>query len=91
MAVTSDRITVTAAAVALNAAETDVVSGSRLCVTNRHATESVDLGPAAVAAGAGYELRPAQTLQIDVPRGEQLFAIRSGVADVPVHVLRVGV
>lgn len=91
MAVTSERVTVSTVAVALNATESGAVSGAKLSLTNRHATDSVDLGPSTVTAGAGYELKPAQTLQIDVPHGEQLFAIRSAAADVIVHVLRLGV
>jgi hypothetical protein len=91
MAVTSQRITVSTSAVALNAAETDVVEGSRILIRNQDASNSVDIGPSGVTAGTGYELKPAATLDMAVPGGELVYAIRSGGADVRVDVLRLGV
>jgi hypothetical protein len=90
VAVQSARITVSTSAVALDALETDAVAGTKVVVTNQDATNSVDLGDASVAAGAGYELKAGKTVQIDLPKGEQLYAIRTGGADVRVDVLRAG-
>lgn len=91
MAITSARVTVSTTAVALNPADTDTLAGSRLTVTNRHATDSVDLGASDVAAGAGYELKAGQTQQFALDLGDRLYAIRTGANDVIVHVLRIGV
>jgi hypothetical protein len=91
MAITSARITVSTSAVALNAAETDTVSGMRLVVRNQDATNSVDLGPSGVTAGAGFELKAGTSQEFVLPSGELLYAIRSGGADVRVDVTRIGV
>jgi hypothetical protein len=91
MAVTSARVTVSTVAVALNTLETDVVAGSRLVVKNQDAANSVDLGDSSVTAGTGFELKAGLSVQIDMPKGEQLYAIRSNAADVRVDVLRAGV
>lgn len=90
MAVTVSRVTVSTAAVALNTLETDAVAGTRLVITNQDGTNSVDLGDASVTAGAGYELKKGATIQIDLPKGERLYAIRSAGSDVRVDVLRAG-
>jgi hypothetical protein len=90
VALTSERVTVSATAVALNT-EVGAVSGTRLLIKNRHATDSVDLGGSGVTAGAGYELKPADPpLELFLPHGEQIYAIRSAAADVVVHVIRLG-
>ncbi|MCI0687572.1 MAG: hypothetical protein L0Y54_10100 [Sporichthyaceae bacterium] len=91
MAITAARVTVSTAAIALNAAESGAVSGARLVVKNTHATDACDLGDSSVTAGTGFSLAAGATLTIDLPHGEQLYAIRSAAADVVVAVLRLGV
>lgn len=86
MALTSARVTVGTSAAALTATETDVVSGTRVTVTNRDATNSVDLGDSSVTSGAGYELKAGETVTFVLGAGEQLHAISAG--SVRVDVLR---
>jgi hypothetical protein len=91
MAATSGQVTVSTTAVALNAAETDVVGGTVLYVKNTDATNGAALGGSAVAAGTGFRLPAGVTLgPIELAPGEQLYAIRTGAADVTVDVLRLG-
>ena len=90
MAITAQRVTVSTVAVALSAVETDGVSGSVLLLKNTSAN-AADLGPAGVTAGAGFDLAAGASLTVELPFGEQLFAIRSAAADATVAVLRVGV
>lgn len=91
MAVTAERVVCGAAATALNSAETDSVSGSTLILRNTHATDSVVLGPSDVAAGTGYSLAAGGVLTLELHGDERIFGIRAAVADVTVHVLRLGV
>jgi hypothetical protein len=90
VAITAARVTVSTSAVALNAAETDTVSGSTLILKNTSAN-AADLGPAGVTAGAGFDLAAGATLTVVVPPGELLFAIRSAASDATIAVLRTGV
>lgn len=79
------------AAVALNAVETDVVSGCKLWVKNNSAN-ACDLGPAGVTAAGGFDLAAGATVgPLELSGGELLYAIRSGGADATVTVLRIGV
>jgi hypothetical protein len=96
MAVTSAQVTVSTTAVALNPAETDTVGGTVLWVRNTDATAAngVALGGSGVTAGTGYRV-PGATAgttvgPIELSTGEQLYAIRTGAADVVVDVLRLG-
>lgn len=91
MAVAATRVTVSAAAVALNAAETDVVSGCKLFLKNTSAN-AADLGPSGVTAGTGFDLAAGATLgPLELAGGELLYAIRSGGVDAVIAVLRTGV
>lgn len=91
MAATSAQVTVSTTAVALNAAETDVVGGTVLYVKNTDATNGAALGGSAVTAGTGYRLPAGITVgPLELPAGEQLYAIRSAAADVVLDVLRLG-
>lgn len=90
MAITTARVTASTSPVALNAAETDGVSGSVLIIKNTSAN-AADLGPAGVAAGAGFDLAAGATVTVELPAGEVLFAIRSAAADATLAVLRIGV
>ncbi len=91
MAVSAARVTVGTSAVALNAPS---VSGQTLVVKNLDGTNGADLGGSGVTAGAGFSLPGSATpvaVTISVAAGEQVFAIRSGAADVVLSVLRTGV
>jgi hypothetical protein len=90
VALSTARVTVSTSAVALNAAETDVVSGSTLILKNTSAN-AADLGPAGVTAGAGFDLAAGATLTVSMPPGELLYAIRSAASDATIAVLRIGV
>lgn len=87
MAFTSQRVTVSTSAIALNTATS---GGQTLTLTNQDATNTVSLGPSGVTAGAGYRLGTNATVQIKLQPGEVVFAIRDGAADVIVSVLRQG-
>jgi hypothetical protein len=90
VAATSARVTVSLTPVALNAAETDTVGGTVLFVRNNDTNEAA-LGGSAVAAGTGFRVAAGVTVgPLVVPAGELLYAIRSGVADVVLDVLRLG-
>lgn len=89
MAVSADRVTAGAAAVALNGPESDSVSGCRLVVRNGSAVEAA-LGPAGVAAATGFRLAVGATLDVTLTAGEQLFAIRV-TTDAVLDVIRTGV
>lgn len=91
MATTSGQVTVSTTAVALNAAETDTVGGTVLFVKNTDATNGAALGGSGVTAGTGYRVPAGVTVgPLELPTGEQLYAIRTGAADVVVDVLRLG-
>lgn len=90
MAVTAAQVVVSTSAVALNPAEADTTSGLTLVIRNSHATDALVLGPSGVAAGIGFGLAAGQIVVLDVPYGEQVFAIRGAAADITAHVLRLG-
>lgn len=90
MAITASRVTVSTSAVALNAAETDVVGGCSLILKNTSAN-AADLGPTGVTAGTGFDLAAGATQVVNLPPGEVLFAIRTAAADATIAVLRIGV
>lgn len=91
MAVTSSQaLAISASAVALNAAETDTVAGTKVTVKNTHATVVVALGDSAVTASTGFQLATGATLTVELAGGERLYAIRVGAADGTVDVLRTG-
>ena len=86
MAVTAQRITASMTPVALNAASG---GGERLLIKNTSAN-AADLGGAAVAAGAGFDLAAGATVgPIELDPGDVLYAIRSAAADATLSVLRV--
>lgn len=91
MAIAAARVTVSSTPIALNAVETDVVSGCKLFVKNTSAN-AADLGASGVAAGAGFDLAAGATVgPIELAAGELLYAIRTGGVDATVAVLRIGV
>lgn len=91
MAATSGQFTVSTSAVALTTTETDTVGGTVLFVRNTDATNGVALGGSGVTAGTGYRMAAGVTVgPLELPSGEQLYAIRTGGADVVVDVLRLG-
>lgn len=69
-----------------NAAKLVVPEGMTATLTNRDAANSVSLGGKTVAALGGYELKFGQSITVDA-RGEAVYAIRDGAADVRVDVL----
>lgn len=92
MSIEGARVTVTDTATALNVGgESDLVVGKSILATNRNATNSVDVGGSAVASGAGHELKPGESVTIDLTPGEVCFAIAAAAQTVRVDVLRVGV
>lgn len=90
MSVSAANITVSTVAVLLTVAETDTVSGSQVLLKNTSAN-AADLGPASVTAGAGFGLAAGASLQIVLPPGEAIYAIRSAASDATISVLRIGV
>jgi hypothetical protein len=89
MAVTAAQVTVSTTAVALNT-DTGNVSGGRLTIKNTHATDTLVLGDATVAAGTGFALAAGATLDLQLPASEQIYGIRGGSNDITAHVLRLG-
>ncbi len=89
MAVTHARVTVSTVAVALNT-ESGATSGTKLVVKNIDSTNAADLGDSSVTAGNGFSLAAGATVTVELAHGEQLYAIRSGAADVVLTVLRTG-
>lgn len=90
MAVTAERVSVGDTATALNAAESDNVSGSSLVLFHNGST-NVDVGGSGVTSGGGFQLAPGDTLSAEIPGGEQLFAISASTETNEIHVLRSGV
>lgn len=78
MAVSAERVTVGATAVALNAAST---SALRLALRTDVA---VDLGDSGVTSAGGLELPAGETLTIELDAGDVLFAISGTSSDVQV-------
>lgn len=88
--VSAERVTVSTTAVALNGAESDTVSGSRLIVKNTDSADALVFGASDVTASTGFSLAAGATLDVALPSGEQLYAIRAAEADIVAHVLRIG-
>lgn len=84
MAVLAQRVLVSAAAVALNLANT---GGHTMIVKNTDATNAVDLGNSSVAAGAGFPLAAGATVTVPLDAGDVLYAVRSAAVDVTLAVL----
>ena len=84
MAVTSQRLTVSTTAVALNAVST---GGQKLVIKNTSAN-AADLGPSTVTALNGLDLAAGAVVTIDVKPGDVLFAIRSAGADATLAIVR---
>lgn len=94
MAVTSAQVVVSTTAVALNPTESDTVGGVVLFLRNTHGTDAVALGGSGVTAATGFRV-PGATAgttvgPIELPAGEQLYAIRTSTNDITVDVLRLG-
>lgn len=90
MAVTSAQVVVSTTAVALTGAADAGFSGGRIVVRNT-ATPAADvlaLGPVGVTAANGFRLPAGATIDLAVPAGEQLYAIRGAAADITADVLR---
>lgn len=91
MAVTSAQVTVGTSATALTSAETDVVGGTKVYVRNTDATNGAALGGSGVTTGTGFRVGATTTVgPLELSAGEQLYAIRTGAADVVLDVLRLG-
>lgn len=91
MAIQAQRVTVTDARVALNTDSDDRISGYSLLITNRDGTNSVDIGGATVTTGTGVELKPGESLSLDLHPGEIVYAVAPALASARVDVLRLGV
>ena len=89
MAVSAERITVSTTAVALGL-DRSTVSGGRLVIKNTHASDALVLGDSSVSASTGFSLAAGATLDLLLPSGEQIYAVRGAAADVTAHVLRLG-
>ena len=91
MAAAASRITVDDTAGGTPLATGDLgPSGARVVVTNRDATNSVDLGPTGLTSGAGYELKAGETVELVLAAGDELYAIAASAATAIVHVLKTG-
>ena len=91
MSIVATRVTVddTSGGTAIHTGDTGV-SGTRLVVTNRHATNTCSLGPSGLTLAGGYELKAGETVSLMLPRGDELFAIADAAADAILHVLKTG-
>lgn len=81
MAVTAERVTVGATAVALNTAST---GGMTLVVKNVGGTNAADLGPSGVGDGAGFLLAVDVSVTVELDAGDVLFAISAAGTDLAV-------
>ncbi|HLS44291.1 MAG TPA: hypothetical protein VK045_02545 [Ornithinicoccus sp.] len=63
--------------------------GRRVVVRNTSAAP-LCLGGPDVTAGTGYVLAPGEQLDLPLPPGDDLWAVRGSTADVEVHILRLG-
>lgn len=89
MALTAERVTVSTVAVALIGLESGAVSGGALLVKNASANEAA-LGDSGVTASTGFRLPAGTTIQLNLPSGEQIYAIRTGGTDAVLDVIRTG-
>jgi hypothetical protein len=84
MAVTSEVVTVSTTAVALNEAQT---FGQWMLLKNTSAN-AADLGASTVEAAAGFGLAAGATVSVFLKAGDILYAIRSAGSDATIAVLR---
>jgi hypothetical protein len=70
VAVTAQRVTVTASPTALNA-----IGSSGLTLTIKNGATAIDLGPSSVTSGAGYSLAASGTVVVEVEGGDVLYGI----------------
>lgn len=89
MALTAERVTVGATAVALIGPDSGNVSGGYLIIKNASANEAA-VGDAAVTAATGFRIPTGATIELKLPSGEQLYAIRTGGVDAVLDVIRTG-
>ena len=86
MAVTSDSVTVGGEVVALNVGD---MVGTRLIIKNSGVGNKVaDLGPVDVTLGSGFELAPGETVHVQLPPSEVLYAIADPAEGTILKVLR---
>ena len=79
MAVSAARVTVGAAAVALNTASP---SGMTLTITN--GAQLISVGPAGVTTANGFDIAANAERTIELDAGDVLFAVSAGSSDVQV-------
>src|SRR5262245_46165875 len=94
LAITTQQVVVSTTAVALSPVEpgSDVISGVVLFVKNTDGANGAALGASGVTAGTGFRLVAGATIgPLNLEAGDQLFAIRTGAADVTLDVFRIGV
>lgn len=92
MAIEGERVTVTDVATPLNVATAGPGRvGYSIVATNRSGTASVDVGGSGVTSGGGMELKPGESVAVDVSGNEIVYAIAAATVSVRVDVLRVGV
>lgn len=88
MSVVADRVTVSTSAVALNA-DVDAAVGTKIWLRNTDATGGIALGGVGVTAATGFRVAGGLTVgPIELNGGEILYAVRTGLADVVVDLLR---
>jgi hypothetical protein len=84
-AVSAGQVTVSTSAVSVVAAiQTEVRT---VVVKNTDATNKCAVGPAGVAAGTGHILAAGESVTVRLKAGQELYAIRTGAADVVVSYL----
>jgi hypothetical protein len=83
MAITASRVTVTTSATLIAASDAD---GSSVVVRNPVGGATVDVGPAAVASGSGFQLLAGESVALDLAPGETLYGI-AGSGTQAIHVL----
>lgn len=66
----------------------DGMSGDSFLLRNASATDSIDLGGETVLTGAGFELSAGESVNVEIPGGDALFAVAAAGAEVRVDVLR---
>lgn len=89
MALSAERVTVSDTAVALVGSDPGTVSGGGLLIKNASANEAA-LGDSDVTAETGFRLPAAASVQLTLPSGERLYAIRTGASDAVLDVIRTG-
>jgi hypothetical protein len=84
MAFRGERVSVTQAATVI----ADGAQGDDFLVRNRSAADSVDLGGATVAAGAGFELGAGESVNVQIIDTDKLYGIAGAGKTVRVDVIR---